>query len=58
MREQIKLVQVDEDVTEVQVWASGMLVGAGALSKPVSSVTEQDIAEMKKRIVEVWVCGC
>lgn len=58
MREQIKLLPVTEDVTEVQVWADGMFVGAGALSKPVSSVTEQDIEEAKRRIVEVWVCGC
>lgn len=55
---QVKLLPVTADVTEVQVWADGMFIGAGAVSKSKDCISAEDIEEAKRRIVEVWVCGC
>lgn len=57
MKSEIKLLQVTEDVTEMQLWSDGVFVGAGSISKPIDKISEQDKAEAKDRIVEVWLCG-
>lgn len=48
-----KQVAISEDVTEIQLWSNGVMLGAGAWTNPIS---QTKLSEAQKRIIDIWLC--
>ena len=50
---EVKQVECNEDVTEIQLWSNGVMLGAGAWTNPIS---QTKLSEAQKRIIDIWLC--
>lgn len=49
---EVKQLPVSAEVTEIQLWSNGVMLGAGAWTNPI---TETKMSEATKRIINEWL---